>query len=325
MDTIFYAFAALLFAAVIFLLEGVYTWWSTTRSAAAKRLERRLQLLSAGAHGNREQESILKQRYLKQSPLMEQLLLRLPRIHAMDRILEQSGTGWSPARFLTYSMFFSLFSMTICIMFQLPTILTTLAGLTTVMIPLLYILQTREKRFRKFELQLPEAADLISRALKAGHAFPSTMQMLRDEMPEPVSGEFRIVADEINYGVPLNDALMNLSTRIPLTDLRYFIIAVLIQRESGGNLAEILENIAQIIRERLKLLSRIRVLSAEGKLSAWILGLLPFAVGFFINLVNPGYLHLLWVDPLGITMVTGALMMMIIGAFVMRKIIRIRV
>ncbi|MDQ9168919.1 type II secretion system F family protein [Oxalobacteraceae bacterium R-40] len=325
MDIIFYTFACLIFAAVIFLLEGVYSWWSSTRSEAAKRIERRLQLVSAGAHGNKEQLSILKQKYLDDSSTFERLLLQIPRAHSLDRLLEQSGLGWSvPKFFIVSTLVFMLGSM-LAMFLWVPAAFSFLIGIPFATVPYVVLLQARNKRFKKFELQLPEAADLISRALRAGHAFPSTLQMVKDEMPEPISGEFRIAFDEINYGVPMNEALMNLTTRMPLTDLRYFIIAVLIQRESGGNLAEILENISAIIRERLKLLGRIRVLSAEGKLSAWILGLLPFAVGLVISFVNPEYMRVLWADPAGIMLIAFSAVMMVIGVILMRNIIRIRV
>lgn len=325
MNNLFYAFAGLLFAAVIFLLEGAYTWWSTTRSDAAKRIERRLQQMSAGLAGDGGQASILKQRYLNESPGFERALKHVPRIDALRRLLEQSGTGWSVRKFFLYSGSAFMACLVVGLILNFPLLLILVLGTVVSTVPLLLLTRTRDKRFAKFEQQLPEAADLISRALRAGHAFPSTLQMVRDEMPEPISGEFRVTADEINYGVPLNDALGNLAKRMPLIDLRYFIIAVLIQRESGGNLAEILENIAYIIRERFKLLGRIRVLSAEGKLSAWILGLLPFVVAFLINLVNPEYMRVLWTDPAGVTVMTISLVMMAVGVFVMRKIIRIRV
>lgn len=149
--------------------------------------------------------------------------------------------------------------------------------------------------------------------------------MVATEGIEPISDEFRVTFDEVNYGISMQDALMNLSLRIPSTDLRYFVIAVLIQRESGGNLAELLENISALIRARLKLLGTIRVLSAEGKLSAWILGCLPFAMALLINFLNPEHLTVLWTDPAGPVIVGVALVMMAIGIFIMSHIIKIRV
>lgn len=325
MDMIFYGFAILIFAAVIFSVEGFFTWWSSTRGAAAKRIERRLRLMSAGAHGGSENLSMLKQRLLSESPAMERLLLRVPRIKTMDRMLEQSGVGWSIAKLLTYSVLWFMAGVVVGSLLRMPWIVPLAMGLTFASIPLMRVLRARNKRLVQLEQQLPEAADLIGRALRAGHAFSSALQMVGDEMPEPIGGEFRIVFDEINYGVSMNDALLNLATRVPLTDMRYFVIAVLIQRESGGNLAEILENISAIIRERLKLLGRVRVLSAEGKMSAWILGLLPFGTALLISIVNPKFMKILWTDPMGVTLIGVGAAMMLFGVFWMRKVIRIRV
>jgi tight adherence protein B len=192
-------------------------------------------------------------------------------------------------------------------------------------LPLLWVFNQKSKRLAKVDQQLPDALDLIGRALRAGHAFPTAMKMVGDEMSAPIADEFRITFDEVNFGISMADALMNLATRVPSTDLRYFVIAVLIQRETGGNLAELLDNISKIVRERMKLLGQIRVLSAEGKMSAWVLGLLPFGAALMIQLTNPGFLKVLYTDPAGRKMVATAMVMMVMGVFVMRKIIRIRV
>jgi tight adherence protein B len=149
--------------------------------------------------------------------------------------------------------------------------------------------------------------------------------MVGDEMKDPIGGEFATVFDEVTFGVSMGDALMALATRVDSTDLRYFVVAVLIQRETGGNLSELLDNISKIIRERIKLLGQIRVLSAEGKMSAWVLGLLPFGAAGMIQLTNPKFLAVLYTDPAGQKMVGFALFMMAVGFFVMRRIIRIRV
>jgi tight adherence protein B len=149
--------------------------------------------------------------------------------------------------------------------------------------------------------------------------------MVGEESPDPVAGEFRMLYDEVNYGIAMQDALLNLATRVPSTDLKYLVIAVLIQRETGGNLAELLDNISGIIRARIKLLGTIRVLSAEGKLSAWILSLLPFATALMISFVNPDFMNVLWTDPVGRQMAFGMAGMMLFGIVWMRKIIRIRV
>ncbi len=165
---------------------------------------------------------------------------------------------------------------------------------------------------------MPEAADFLARALRAGHSFINVLQMVGNELPEPLAGEFRIAHEEINYGVPMNEALHNLAARIPLTDLRYLVIAVLIQRESGGNLAEILGNISRIIRARLKLLAQVRVLSAEGRMSAWILGLLPFGVMGVMTVSSPHYVSMLWTDPSGERLLWYGLGMIIVGVLWLR-------
>lgn len=325
MDTIFLTFAVLLFAAVIFMFEGVFIWWSSTRGVEAKRIERRLRMMSAGAHGSNEQLSILKQRFLSESPAIERILLQMPRIHNLDLILEQSDVGWSVAKLITYTCIAFVLVVLLGMYLHLPWFITSTVAVIAATIPVMIVLRARKKRLNQFEVQLPEVADLISRSLRAGHAFPSALQMVSEEMPEPVATEFRITFDEINYGIGMNEALQNLATRVPLTDLRYFVIAVLIQRESGGNLAEILGNISKIIRDRLKLFSKIRVLSAEGKMSAWVLGLLPFAVGFSISVLNPKYINALFTDPVGQKMMGVAAIMILIGVIWMRNIIRIRV
>ena len=199
------------------------------------------------------------------------------------------------------------------------------AGFVLAAIPWLRLSRARTLRLRILERQIPEALDLMARAMRAGHAFPTAVKMVGEEMAEPIAREFRILFDETNYGVPMNEALLRLADRVPITDLRYFVIAVMIQRESGGNLAELLDNISAIVRARLKLLGEVRTLSAEGKLSAWILGALPFCVGAVVQLVNPKFMSVLWTDPAGLKAVGGALVMMVIGVLWMRKIIRIRV
>jgi tight adherence protein B len=198
-------------------------------------------------------------------------------------------------------------------------------GVVCALAPVFYLLGAKHKRIIIIEQQLPDALDLMARAMTAGHAFPSALQMVGSEMPEPIAAEFRIVFDEINYGISAQEALINLTVRVPSTDLSYFVIAVLIQRETGGNLAELLGNISELIRARLKLLGTVRVLSAEGRLSAWILTLLSFVLGFVLQLVNPKFLSVLWTNPMGVKMVGIALLMMIVGIFAMWRITKIRV
>jgi tight adherence protein B len=166
---------------------------------------------------------------------------------------------------------------------------------------------------------------MISRALRAGHAFPAALAMVGDEARQPVAGEFKATFDEINFGISTATALNNLAARVPVADLRYFVLAVIIQLETGGNLAELLSMLAALIRDRFKLSGKIQVLAAEGKLSAQILIALPFAVAGALQVVNPGYMNVLFTDPVGVRLVITALTMMVLGAILMWRIVKIRV
>ena len=173
--------------------------------------------------------------------------------------------------------------------------------------------------------EIAEALDLIGRALRAGHALPGAIRLCGEEMAEPIGREFRLLSDEINYGVPVNDALLNLTRRMPIPDVSYFVVAVLIQRETGGNLAEVLDRTSALVRQRLKLRGQVRVLSSEGRLSATILTLLPFGIAGALQLVSPGFMSLLWTDPAGQQAAGIALGMMAVGTVWVRRVVRIRV
>jgi len=323
MDILYYLFLIFCFLAVVLLLEGGYLAWHAHRGPEAKRIQERLQAVSAG-WGDAE-TGLMKQRLLSSSPALERFLLQVPRIHSLDRLLQQSGMSLMVTHFLGYTAMAALGGMASAALLGLSFTVALLCGVAGSALPLFFTLSAKRKRLEKIERQLPEVIDLMGRALKAGHAFSGALQMASTDGPEPAADEFRLTFDEINFGVSVQDALMNLATRVPITDLRYFVIAVLIQRESGGNLAELLDKISGLIRARLTLLGRIRVLSAEGRLSAWILSCLPFATALLINLVNPGFLTVLWTDPIGLMMVGTALGMMVTGIFVMSRIIKIRV
>jgi tight adherence protein B len=325
MDAVFTAFAVLLFAAVILMIEGAWLWWSGAHGGGARRIAKRLRLMAATGEGGGERIDILKRRTYSGWPSLEKHLRRVPQLGALDRLLLQSGVRWSVAQFLGCSLVMLAVGLLLPQMLGMP-MLAAIASLGMALaLPWLTLLRTRGARLRKLEEQLPEAADFLGRALRAGHSFANVMQMVGEELPDPIASEFKFAYEEINYGVPMNEALHNLALRVPLTDLRYLVIAVLIQRESGGNLAEVLSNISRLIRARLKLLSQVRVMSAEGRMSAWILGLLPFAVLLLMGLANPQYVSVLWQDPLGVTLMWYSAGIAGGGVLWMRKLIRIRV
>ncbi len=325
MDPIFYAFVILIFVAVVLAIEGGYLWWNSTHGAKARRIESRIRALSAGGQLHKERLTILKERMLRDSTYIEKLVMKVPRLQSLDLFIQQSGLNWSVSRLIVTSLAIPVAGFAAALVAPVPFRLGAAIAFATIGLPYLYVNRQRTKRLAKLERQLPDVADTISRALRAGHSFPSAIGMICSEFPEPMSGEFRITFDEMNYGVPLNDALMNLAKRVPIRDLRYFVIAVLIQRETGGNLAEVLDSIALLIRERFKLFDKVRVLSAEGKMSAWVLGLLPFVTAGAMMALNRDFLAVLWQDPVGLKVVYSMLSMMVSGAFWMRRIIKIRV
>lgn len=317
--------AVLVFVAVLLLLESLYVMWQSHRGPEVKKLNSRLQALSA-THDRTAQTQLLKQRMLSELPMLEHLLQGLPRMRGLDRFILQSGLNWTVAKLLLGCAAVGVVAWLAMVMgAHQSTLVGAAAAAVLGTAPFMYVQYMRSKRLEKVERQLPDALDLIARALRAGHAFSSALKMTGEEMADPVASEFRTVHDEVNFGVSLEQALAHLSERVPLTDLRYFVVAVLIQRESGGNLTEILANLSKLIRERLKLLAKVRVLSSEGRMSAWILGLMPFFLAGAMNLVNPGFMSPLWKDPIGIAIVKYMLTLMLIGVVIMRRIIRIRV
>ena len=320
----FLIMAVLTFVALMLLTEGLYLLWKSSRGPEAKKVQSRLQQLAAVK--DRSQDArLLKERLLSELSPLERMAMRLPRVQALDELLVQSGLHWTIHKLLALTLIHGLVAFIAIRFLRQPWHLSLAATLLCASLPLLYVNWRRSKRLRKVEQQLPDALDLLVRGLRAGHAFSSTMKMAGEELPEPIGSEFRVTHDEVNFGVAMQQALTNLSERLPITDLRYFVVAVLIQRESGGNLTEILTNLSHLIRERLKLFARIRVLSSEGKLSAWILGIMPFALAGIMHFTNPEFISKLWTDPIGISIIQYMLVLMAIGVVIMRKIIRIRV
>lgn len=324
MDYQYFTFILLGFLAVVLFLEGLYLAWNAYKGPEAKRIERRLHALSAGGSST-DELTIVKKRLLSNTPAIERILLEIPRVHMLDRLLLQSGLKLNVAGYLGITAIAAALGLALGLLLALPLLLLLATMAAAALLPLAYVYNAKGQRLAVIEQQLPDSLDLMARALRAGHALQGSLKMVGDEMPTPIATEFRTTFDEMNYGVPLQDALGNMATRVPITDLRYFVISVLIQRETGGNLAELLDNISSLIRARFKLLGTIRVLAAEGKLSAWILTLMPFVFAGVVRFIHPDFINVLWTDPFGRKMVFGALTLMVIGIFWMWRIIKIRV
>ncbi len=325
MDTLVIGFVLSVFIAMVLGVSAVYLWWDARHSQTAKRFSERLKmaLLSSARHGG--EESILKQRVLAESPEVAALIGRLPRIHQLDLILLQSGLNWSVGRFLALSLGLPVLVVVGVSPLDPPWMATLALAGVGASLPSFYVMYRRTRRLLRLEAQLPEATDLISRALRAGHSLPTALEMAGDELPDPIGAELAIVFSQINYGVSMSDALAGLIDRVPVDDLRYLVIAILIQRESGGNLAEILDNVGTLIRKRLQLLDKVRVLSAEGRLGGWILTALPPAMAVVVYQLNPELMSTLWKDPVGINMMWYAIAMTCFGVLWIRHIVRIHV
>lgn len=317
-------FVVLGFLAVVLLLEGAFTLWSDTTSPEVKRIQRRLRVMTVGRH-RQSDVTLLKQRLLSATPGVQKILVRLPQSQQLDRLLLQTGSTQTVSQLLSICLFMGISGVVLGLLLKWSAVLSMVMALALLGLPLLRLVWVRRQRVRKIGAQLPDALDMISRALRAGHAFPAALLMVGEQAQEPISSEFKATFDEINFGLTTQTALLNLAKRVPIADLRYFVLAVVIQLETGGNLAELLSMLAELIRQRFKLQGRIRVLAAEGKLSAYILTGLPFFVAAMIQLVNPGYLSVLFVDPVGVRLVSTAIIMMILGCVVMWRIIDFRI
>jgi tight adherence protein B len=323
-NSFFLAFAIMAFVAVVLMLEALYMMWNSYRGPEAKKIEQRLRALSASADTS-ARAAVLKNRMLSEVPLFERLLMGIPRIHRLDRFLLQSGVNWTVAKLLLMSLIFAGAAFAALSFVSLLPLLQLGVMVGAGFLPFVYVQWKRSKRLRRIEQQLPDTLDLLGRALRAGHALPSGLQMAGDEMADPIASEFRTTHDEINFGVSMQQALSNLSGRVPLTDLRYFVVAVLVQREAGGNLTEVLHNLSQLIRNRLKFHGKVKVLTTEGRMSAWVLCLLPFAIAALLNIANHEFIAILWTDPAGIMITNIVLGMMAVGAVWLYKLSHIRV
>jgi tight adherence protein B len=258
-------------------------------------------------------------------PGLDRLVGGTARGFALARWIEQSGVRATVSGILFVALLSgALMSLVVAFVTRAPWGLPLGAALGFGA-PFLVLKIKRGRRFGAFEEQFPEALDLISRALKAGHAFATGLKMVADEVPEPVGPEFRKTFDEQNFGLPLKDALDNLTQRIPLLDVRFFATAVMIQRETGGNLSEILENLGHVVRERFKILRQVRVYTAHGRLTGYVLLALPAFLGVALMFINPDHMNLLFRERMGQQMLIAAIVMQIVGYMWIKKVIKIEV
>lgn len=316
------------FLLVVGVVVALYFATAERRQAhARRRLQSRIEQVSAPMEPAAAEKlaSLLKGRIEGPLPVVDRLVGTTSRGSALGRWIEQAGMKRSVSAILLMALVSGAAVGTVAGMLVRSPWATLAGGLFGTAIPFLVIHRRRSARFDKFEEQFPEALDLIARALKAGHAFANGLKMAADELEEPVGPEFRKTFDEQNFGLPMKDALANLTRRVPLLDVRFFATAVMIQRDTGGNLSEILENLAHVVRERFKILRQVRVYTAHGRLTGYVLLALPVVLAVALSFINPDHMNLLFRERMGQLMLLGAAVMQFIGYLWIRQVIKIEV
>jgi tight adherence protein B len=311
----FVAVAALVGAAALYF-----------RGGQDQALEERLAVLT-GARSSSGGQSKLQKTVLAEPldavpNLFEGLLTRFS---SLKLLFQQADTSLTPTRFLAISGILWAVGSAVAVKVGLGVALAPLAGAALAGLPLLWLMWRRKKRLKKFATQLPDALELIARALRAGHSLAAGFNLVQQEMPAPIGIEFGRVFEEQNLGISMEDALKSLSDRVPNLDLKFFSTAVILQRQTGGDLAEILDKIGHLIRERFKIWGQIQALTGEGRLSGVVLLALPPVLFVAVYRLNPSYVMMLFTDPMGKQMLAGAVVLQLLGALAIRKIVNIRV
>ena len=313
------------FIGVAALVGGVAVLF---RDDSARDVEDRLDVLAgnkqaSGRSGSKDEPSLLSSPLDETKGYIEQMLSR---IGNLQKFLQQADMEMAPSKFIALSASMAAAGAAVCIVLpQIPNYMAVIAAPMLGLFPLAFVAFKRKARLKKFGMQLPEGLELISRALRAGHSLASGINLVAEEMAEPISKEFQRCYESQNLGVALEDALEDMSERVPNLDLRFFVTAVILQRQTGGDLAEILDKIGALIRERFKIWGQIQALTGEGRLSGVVLLAMPPALFVVMYYLNPEYCMALFNDPMGQKMLAGAIVMQIVGALVIKKIITIKV
>jgi tight adherence protein B len=320
--------ALLVFVFVTALIAGgVLAVTYLPAALAGRRIGERLREVGQPAPQEEPTESgaIVRKEAGSPLPVIDRLLHGTGLHGRLAGLIEQSGVRTTPTAVFVFTLLSAGVLGLAASIFVRYAMVVWAVVFTGATLPLLHLLRRRGSRRRRFEEQFPEALDLLSRALRAGHAFQSALGMVAEELPDPVGTEFRKTFEQQNFGLPLTDALNELAARTQLLDVRFFVTAVTIQRETGGNLSEILDNLAEVVRERFKLLRQVRVHTAHGRFTGYVLLGLPAALGIVLMFVSPDHMNTLFGHPLGRTMLVGAGVMQTIGYFWIRQVIRIEV
>jgi tight adherence protein B len=314
----------ILFSLVLLLTFGAAIWVLKPTKTESD-IQRHLETVSSKYTVDPSGMNILKQETLSSISWLERMLVQSPVALKLRLLIAQAGQTWTVGTLLVGPLLAFVVVTWLASMVVPAFVFAVVLGLIVCLLPFGYLYLKRDIRFRRLDSLLPETIDLMSRALQAGHGVTSAIEMASQEIAEPLASEFRTVFEEQNLGLPLREAILNLAERVPLDDVRFLVTAILVQKETGGNLAEILDKTAVLLRDRMRLKGQLRIYTAQGRLSGWFLCLLPLVLFFLMSIVNPKYEKILWSDPLGRHLVYAGLVMMAIGIYAIRKIVDIKV
>ena len=322
--TIMIPFFVFLFC--LFTVFAAYLFATRGSDARRQRLQKRLaETLLYTAHADDDQIRLAREELMSEIPWLDRALVRIQTATRVKRLIEQADLQITVTRLVMFSLMAAMLAGLAASTLNLKWFLIASAGLVAGAVPWVHVFYKRNRRLAAFLAQLPDALELMARALSAGHAFAESLHMIASEMPEPIAGEFRKTYEEQNLGLSMKLALQNMTERVPLLDLRLCVTAILIQRETGGNLAEILEKVSHTIRERFRIMEDLKTLTTSSRMSAWILCALPVFVALAVTYLNPEYMSVLWKDPRGHNLIIAALGMQLMGMLVIRKILKIKI
>jgi len=317
-------FALLVFFTIVLLFQGTVVPVFSDSRKTGKRIQARLQRL-AEASGGPEFTSLLREKYLRDLSATERMLESLPGMERFARILEQAGRDTPAYRVALLSICLAIGGMLAGWIMSRWWLVALACGFIGLAAPFFVVLRERAKRFARFEEQMPDAIDMIQRALKAGHPFGHCLKLVAEDMDEPISREFELTFADLSYGNDPRRALFGLLQRVPSVSVTALITAVIVQREAGGNLAENLAKISSVIRGRFRFQRRVKTLSAEGRLSGWILSMTPLVLFAILWMLHPEYLGHLTQHPMGSKLITCSIVMGAIGILWIRRLVRIEV
>lgn len=311
----------LLFGATLFLFEGLFYLFRDARGGAAASINRRLQLIASG----KDRDTVLGTlRRAELDPVSAAIVRVVP---AIERLIREAGLTVTPKRMLGICVALSTLSGTVLSQVApLPLVLVLLCSAAIgVGLPMLVLMQRRRRRLKAFGEQMPEALEMMVRSLHAGHPIASALGTVANEMPDPAGSEFGIVIDEMTYGLDLNAALQNLTARVPHPDLAFFMVAVQIQHQTGGNLAEVLSNLASVIRDRFTMKMKVKAITAQGRSSALVVALMPLVTVAGMNAIAPGYFSAVVGDPMFIPAIGSAIFLWVLGLGIIIKLVNFRI